>query len=480
MFSLQLLSGIARRRQRRFYPQTESFGPGCLEQLELRVLPAAVLVSAAPDLETTEAGGTAQFSVQLDTQPTSNVTMRVRSSNTLEGTPSVSELVFTPANWNQAQTVTVHGVDDPIDDDDVRYSIILDKLKTKDKAFKRVEPPDVSLINRDDDVAGIIVTPTSGLQTTEQGGTASFTIQLASQPLQTVLIGMNSTNIQEGTSPSSRLFNKKNWNIPQTVTVTGLNDFVADGNQSYQIVFSPAQSSDPKYNGLVGTSVSLVNLDDDQPGLIVSPTSGLIVNEGGIKNVTVKLNSQPSSNVTVTIGGGSGEASVTPAELTFTPQNWTNPQIFTVHGTVDGVQDGDQPFNFTVQTQSDSAAYNGLSQQVSMTVHDTTPAVGNFDGTYTGSYSGTVSGFGFSSPVSGAVQFTVSGNTVTVTAPSAGSGTLDNDGSTQFSPTGGSVAGAIFSGTFTLSPGGEASASGGWTYSMSGVSGTGTWSASRV
>lgn len=481
MFSLHHLSGRTRRRSRRFYPQTESFGTGCLEQLELRVLPAAaVVVTAAPNLETTEAGGTAQFSVQLNSQPTSDVTIRVRSSNPAEGTPSVSQLVFTPENWDQSQAVTVQGVDDPVDDDDVAYSIILDKLKTKDKNFKRVEPPDVSLTNRDNDVAAIIVTPTSGLQTTEQYGTASFTIRLATQPLQTVLIRMHSTNIQEGTSPDSRLFNKKNWNTPQTVTITGLNDFVADGDQPYQILFSPAEGGDPKYNGLVGSPVSLVNLDDELPGLIVSPTSGLIVNEGGTKNVTVKLNSQPSSNVTVTIGGGGGEASVTPSQLIFTPQNWTNPQIFTVHGTVDEAQDGDQPFNFSVQTQSASPEYNGLSQQVSMTVHDTTPAAGNFDGTYTGSYSGTVSGFGFSSPVSGSVQYTVSGNTVTVTAPSAGSGTLNNDGSAQFSPTGGSVAGAIFNGTFTMLAGGGVSASGGWSYSLSGVTGTGTWSASRV
>lgn len=110
------------------------------DDLETRILPAAVIVAAAPNLETTEAGGTAHFSVKLDTQPTSDVTIRVRSSNPQEGTPAVSQLVFTATNWDAAQVVTVTGVDDAIDDDDAAYFIILDKLKTKDKNFKNRIP----------------------------------------------------------------------------------------------------------------------------------------------------------------------------------------------------------------------------------------------------------------------------------------------------------------------------------------------------
>lgn len=450
------------------------------ELLEQRVLPAAVIVTADPNLETTEAGGTAQFSVKLDTQPSANVSVRVRSSNSGEGSSSVGSLLFTPENWDQPQVVTVQGIDDAVDDDDVNYSIILDKLKTKDRNFKRQNPEDVSLVNRDNDVAGFIVTPTSGLETTEQGGTASFTIRLTSQPTHTVQVRMHSTNIQEGTEPNSRTFNKKNWNQPQTVTITGVNDFIADGDQAYQVVFEPASGSDPKYIGLVPETVSLINRDDDIPGFTVSPMSGLIVNEGGTKNVTVRLNSQPTEDVRVFISGGGSEASVSPQELIFTPRNWTNPQIFTIHGTQDNVQDGDQPFNFSVQTESVDPVYQGLSRSVSTTIHDTTPAAGLFDGTYTGSYSGTVSGFGVSAPVSGAVQFTVSGNTVTVTVPSSGSGTIENDGTATFSPTGGSVAGAVFSGVFSLVSGGGVAASGGWTYSQSGVIGSGTWSATRI
>ena len=74
------------------------------------------------DLQTTEAGGAAQFSVVLDQAPTSDVTIPVSSSDPSEGAVSVSSLTFTPTNWIQPQIVTVTGVDDAVAiDGDVVY-----------------------------------------------------------------------------------------------------------------------------------------------------------------------------------------------------------------------------------------------------------------------------------------------------------------------------------------------------------------------
>ena len=67
-------------------------------------------------LTTTEAGGTATFTVVLNTQPTADVTIALSSSDTTEGTVSPASLIFTTANWNVAQTVTVTGVDDALVD----------------------------------------------------------------------------------------------------------------------------------------------------------------------------------------------------------------------------------------------------------------------------------------------------------------------------------------------------------------------------
>ena len=52
---------------------------------------------------TTEAGGTATFTVVLNTQPTANVTIGLSSSDTTEGTVSPASLTFTTANWSSAR-----------------------------------------------------------------------------------------------------------------------------------------------------------------------------------------------------------------------------------------------------------------------------------------------------------------------------------------------------------------------------------------
>ena len=51
-----------------------------------------------------------------------------------------------------------------------------------------LNPADVPVTNTDDDAAGITVTPTSGLTTTEAGGTATFTVVLDAQPTADVTV----------------------------------------------------------------------------------------------------------------------------------------------------------------------------------------------------------------------------------------------------------------------------------------------------
>ena len=92
-----------------------------------------------------------------------------------------------------------------------------------------------------DDTAGIAVNPDSGLITTEAGGTATFTVQLNSQPSANVTVGLSSSNVAEGTvSTPSLTFTPANWSAPQTVTITGVDDNIADGNQTYNIVTAAA------------------------------------------------------------------------------------------------------------------------------------------------------------------------------------------------------------------------------------------------
>ncbi|WP_333226520.1 S8 family serine peptidase, partial [Microcoleus sp. BR0-C5] len=108
--------------------------------------------------------------------------------------------------------------------------------------------------------AAITVNPVSGLITTESGGTATFDVTLNSQPTADVKIDLESSNTAEGTVlPVSLTFNPGNWNAAQTVTVTGVNDNVADGNKPYTIFTAPAVSTDNNYSGLNAADVAVTN-----------------------------------------------------------------------------------------------------------------------------------------------------------------------------------------------------------------------------
>lgn len=117
---------------------------------------AGIVVEPSSGLVTSESGGTATFSVHLESQPTDVVTIGLTSSDTSEGILSTSQLVFTPANWNQAQVVTVIGVDDSQVDGDIGYQIVTSAAVSSDLSYDDLQVADISVVNTDNDVAATL------------------------------------------------------------------------------------------------------------------------------------------------------------------------------------------------------------------------------------------------------------------------------------------------------------------------------------
>ncbi len=155
--------------------------------------PAGISVSPTLGLVTSEAGGEASFSVVLDSEPTADVTIELSSGNSAEGTVAPAGLIFTSTNWSIYRTATVTGQDDAVDDGDKDY-VIITSVVSDDSSYNSLAPPDVSVTNTDDDIAGITVSPTSGLVTTELGGTAAISVVLDSQPTGDVSILLSSSD----------------------------------------------------------------------------------------------------------------------------------------------------------------------------------------------------------------------------------------------------------------------------------------------
>ena len=122
----------------------EGFPPSCVA--------TGISVTPTSGLVTTEDGGTATFSVKLDSEPISSVRIPLRSSDPDEGVADTQVLEFTPSNWTMAQTVTVTGVnDDGEEDGSKRYVILLERAQSRDRFYHGFNPADVLVTNRDND-----------------------------------------------------------------------------------------------------------------------------------------------------------------------------------------------------------------------------------------------------------------------------------------------------------------------------------------
>ena len=214
--------------------------------------------------DTGEDGTQATFTAKLTSQPTDDVTIGISSSDTTEGTVNSSSLTFTSDNWNAIQTVTVTGVNDAAKDGNQSFNIVLATASSDDTDYNELNPDDVAIINVDDDIPGFTIGTISG-NTTEGGGTASFTVKLTFQPTANASIGYSSNDTAEGTvsGDGTMIFTSSNWDTSQTVIVTGINDSNYDGPKSYSIVLAAVTSSDGNYNSLNPTDVSVINEDDD-------------------------------------------------------------------------------------------------------------------------------------------------------------------------------------------------------------------------
>ncbi len=137
--------------------------------------------------------------------------------------------------------------------------------------------------------AGITVSSTSGLTTTEAGDTDTFTVVLDSQPTADVAIAISSSDTGEGSvSPDTLTFTSANWDTARTVTVTGVDDSEDDGDQSYTVTLGAASSSDSGYNSLDPDDVAVTNTDDDLgPAFADTPAADTLVGTAADETVTL-------------------------------------------------------------------------------------------------------------------------------------------------------------------------------------------------
>ncbi|MGD1944832.1 MAG: gliding motility-associated C-terminal domain-containing protein [Croceivirga sp.] len=330
--------------------------------------------------DTEEDGTTATFSVVLTAQPLTNVVFNVTTTDPGEGAVLPGSLTFTTANWNTTQTVTVTGVDDDIIDGSQSFNITVGiNTALTDTAFDGLASQQAGVTNLDDDTADFTVSAlTPNNRVSETGTQRTFSVFLAAQPASDVVLDIESNDLTEGfVDETSLTFTPLNWNTAQTVTVTGEDDVVVDGDQIFNVNVSvDASSSDDDFDGLATKAVAAVNEDDDIPGITIAQTGGSTETDEDETSdtFTVVLDAAPLSDVNLSLTSlNTDEVTVLPNTLLFTNANWNTPQVVTVTGVDDNFVDGTQTSDIRVRVLAGSSAiaYGGLADVlVSITNED--------------------------------------------------------------------------------------------------------------
>ena len=316
-------------------------------------------------------GGTATYTVVLDSQPAGDVTVTPsRSGGDADVTVS-GALTFTPSDWDTAQTVTVSAAEDADAESDA--ATVSHAVSGAD--YGSVAAADVAVTVADNDTASTEVRLSlsqdalaegAGSTTITVTGTLDGAARTADTPV-TVSVGAGGDGAVEGTdygtvADFALTIDAGETTGTATFALAPVDDGLDEDGESLTIGGTTTAS------GLSVTGTTLTIEDDDTRGVTVSETA-LPVPEGGTATYTVVLDSQPAGDVTVTPSRSGGDADVTVSgALTFTPSDWDTAQTVTVSAAEDADAEGDAA---TVSHAVSGADYGSVAAaDVAVTVAD--------------------------------------------------------------------------------------------------------------
>ncbi|MBF0491760.1 MAG: hypothetical protein HQM15_03170 [Deltaproteobacteria bacterium] len=325
------------------------------------------IVQTGGSTDVTEGGSTDTYTVILDSEPLAAVTVNIATDSQVSVAPS--SLVFTAENWKVPQTVTVTAVDDAVQEG-LHTGLVQQSVTSADPNYNGIAAASVKANITDNDQAGLSLIESGGsTQVTEGGTTDSYGVVLTSQPTGPVavsLVPIDATNRLKLTS-SNLTFTPDNWNIPQSITVTALDDFKIEGTQTH-IIRHFVSSADANYNSLAAVDLKVQVFDNDSAGIQLSKNAVSVGEDGTTDTYTVMLNAEPAAEVSITVTAASPVLVTVPGAkassigiLNFGSSNWNIAQTVQVSVLPDLIQEGSRTRTLTHTSASTDGNYNHLT-----------------------------------------------------------------------------------------------------------------------
>ncbi len=332
---------------------------------------AGITVTAARPLAVSE-GGSATYTVVLNSRPTANVTVTAVSDDIGAVTVSPASHVFSPSQWNQAKTFTVHGVPDD-DTNDERVGIG-HRVTSTDAKYAGALVSSVRVAVSDPSTYSV-----SSAAMVIEGRSAALTITLSqAAPADGVAFTVTPGYNGDATAEAADVGNiatpvtVPGGNATLDITIPTVSDDEDEDVETFTVVIATTATGWVKA-GDGGDTATVTIADNDTAGITVTAARPLAVSEEGSATYTVVLNSRPTADVTITaVSDDIGAVTVDPASRTFTPSQWNQAKTFTVRGVSDD-DTNDERVGISHQVTSTDTKYAGtLVSSVRVVVSDTT------------------------------------------------------------------------------------------------------------
>ncbi|GAB5519163.1 MAG: hypothetical protein RhofKO_14140 [Rhodothermales bacterium] len=223
--------------------------------------PSVQVTATDGNTTVSETGTTDQLSVVLSEAPTANVVLTVTTSDTGEATAGPGTLTFTTANWDQAQTVTVTGVDDNIADGEVG-SVLRLAIASDDADYAALGTLNLGISTTDDEALNVSIADAS---VGEDDGTVVLTVSMTFASPDPVTLFFE---LADGTATQGNDFDIAPMDgftidageTSKTVTVFIINDDVGEPTETFT-----ASVSNPSAGTVTDGTATITITDDDAP-----------------------------------------------------------------------------------------------------------------------------------------------------------------------------------------------------------------------
>lgn len=169
---------------------------------------------------------------------------------------------------------------------------------------------------------GVSVIESGGTTVTEGGAKDTYSLVLGTEPLFDVIVSI-APGSQVSVNKSSVTFTPANWNTPQIVTVTAVDDTTEEGFHTGTIDHA-ANSDDPDFNG-VGVGSIIANITDNDNIMVTSPNGGESFYADTVQAIT--WDSLLPGNVKIELLKGGSATTIVASTPNNGSYDWSIPQL---------------------------------------------------------------------------------------------------------------------------------------------------------